>query len=171
MAPRISVAGQDPVEMEPGLTAGRILAADFGKRPLAAVLNGELVDLETQVGEDSDLAPVLDGSPEGLEILRHSTSHVMAEAVKALFPQAKVAIGPAVKDGFYYDFEVENPFTPEDLPRIEAKMAEIIKADGILSRRRLQTSVISWRNLSTWADSRLCSSRERAANLTSSIRS
>ena len=65
-------------------------------------------------------------SDKGLEILRHSASHIMAQAVKSLFPEARVAIGPAIENGFYYDFDVEKPFTEEDLARIEAKMAEIV---------------------------------------------
>ncbi len=95
-------------------------------RTVAAYLNGHLVDLSHTLEEDADLRPVNTDSPEGLDILRHSASHIMAQAVKALFPEAKVAIGPAIESGFYYDFEVDRPFTQEDLERIEAKMGQIV---------------------------------------------
>jgi threonyl-tRNA synthetase len=93
---------------------------------VAAYLNGHLVDLSRTLEQDSEVRPVNTSSPEGLDILRHSASHIMAQAVKSLFPEAKVAIGPAIETGFYYDFEVERPFTQEDLEKIEAKMAQII---------------------------------------------
>jgi len=133
MTVRVSLPGDEKVEIEAGLTAGQVLAEKYAQKPLAAKLNGRLVDLNTTLAESNgnqvSLEPVLEDSPEGLEILRHSTSHIMAEAVKSLFPEARVAIGPAVENGFYYDFEVKEPFTPEDLPKIEAKMAEIVEAD------------------------------------------
>jgi threonyl-tRNA synthetase len=96
---------------------------------VAGRLNGEAVDLSRTLEADALLAPIGVDSPAGLEILRHSTSHVMAEAVRSLFPGVKVAIGPAIEAGFYYDFDVPEPFTPEDLARIEAKMADLIKRD------------------------------------------
>lgn len=97
---------------------------------VAAVrVNGELRDLSSPLETGAELEPIYIDSEEGLEVLRHSTSHVMAEAVKTLFPGVKVTIGPAVQDGFYYDFDYERPFKAEDLPKIEAKMREIIAAD------------------------------------------
>src|SRR4030066_118656 len=75
--------------------------------------------------------------PDGIEIMRHSTAHVMAAAVKDLFPRAKITIGPAIENGFYYDFDVERPFTPEDLERIEEKMGEIVRADYPFVREEL----------------------------------
>lgn len=117
---------------EPGITAGRALAelGVSGNHHVVAVkVDGELSDLTRPLTRDCTLTPVWDTSPEGLEILRHSTSHLMAEAVRALFPQAKVAIGPAIESGFYYDFDVPEPFSPEDLPKIEAKMAELAAKD------------------------------------------
>ncbi|MCU0586761.1 MAG: threonine--tRNA ligase [Syntrophobacteraceae bacterium] len=94
---------------------------------VAAYLNGHLVDLSRTMEEDAEIRPVNADTPEGLDILRHSASHIMAQAVKALFPEARVAIGPSIETGFYYDFEVERPFTQEDLEKIETKMAEIIR--------------------------------------------
>ncbi len=92
-------------------------------------MDGHLEDLAAEVPAEAKLEPVLPGSPEALNLLRHSTAHVMAEAVRQLFPGVKVAIGPAIEDGFYYDFEYTRPFTPDDLPALEAQMAELVKAD------------------------------------------
>jgi len=93
---------------------------------VAAKLNGQLVDLTRTIDEDATLEGIKTGTAAALEILRHSASHIMAEAVKSLFPEAKVAIGPAIENGFYYDFDVERPFTQEDLEKIEARMREIV---------------------------------------------
>jgi threonyl-tRNA synthetase len=95
--------------------------------PLAARVNGELVDLGTVLERDCSLAPVTFESDEGRHIYRHSTAHIMAEAVQDLYPGVKFAIGPALEDSFYYDFDPPQPFTPEDLSRIEKRMKEIIK--------------------------------------------
>ena len=117
------------IEIENGQTAGQILEKEMGsafERVIAAKFNGNLLDLVTPITESGELAPVTADSKEGLEIVRHSTSHIMAEAVKSLFPNVKVTIGPAIDSGFYYDFEKESPFVPEDLPKIEERMQEII---------------------------------------------
>jgi len=121
-----------------GISVGEALRS-WGKGmngTVAAYLNGHLVDLSRTLEEDAEVRPVNASSPEGLDILRHSASHIMAQAVKSLFPEAKVAIGPAIETGFYYDFEVERPFTQEDLERIEAKMAQII-AEKLPFHRRV----------------------------------
>ena len=81
------------------------------------------------------LAIVTEKDPDGLEVIRHSTAHLLAQAVKELFPEAQVTIGPVIEDGFYYDFAFERPFTPEDLAAIEAKMKELAKADQKVDRR------------------------------------
>ncbi len=116
-----------------GVTAREILASWNGSSldsVIAARLNGRAVDLDRPVEEDASLEPVSLDSDEGLDILRHSISHVMAQAVQDLFPSVKVTIGPSIEDGFYYDFDYsEGAFTPEDLEKIEAKMAEIIEKD------------------------------------------
>jgi threonyl-tRNA synthetase len=96
---------------------------------VAASVNGDLMDLTAPLSQDATVAPVTVHTPAGLEIMRHSTSHLMAEAVRTLFPEVKVAIGPAIEAGFYYDFDTAKPFTPEDLARIEAKMAELVAQD------------------------------------------
>jgi threonyl-tRNA synthetase len=100
-------------------------------------VNGDIIDLSSQVESNSKPEPIYINSEEGLEILRHSTSHVMAMAVKELFPGVRVTIGPAIKDGFYYDFDYKRPFKEEDLPKIEEKMSEIIKADLPFVRKEL----------------------------------
>ncbi len=112
------------------VTAGQVLALQdpqAAKKAIAARDNGRLVDLSAPVDPQAPLTPVLPGEPEALEVLRHSAAHIMAEAVKELFPGVKVAIGPAIEDGFYYDFDYTRPFTPEDLPAIEQKMADIVR--------------------------------------------
>lgn len=99
------------------------------KRAVAARIDGRLVDLGAPLAEGQDIATVPADSDEGVHIIRHSAAHVMAEAVKQLFPDAKPTIGPATEDGFYYDFDREASFTPEDLEKIEQKMEELVKAD------------------------------------------
>ncbi|MEW6532873.1 MAG: threonine--tRNA ligase [Thermodesulfobacteriota bacterium] len=102
---------------------------------VAAELNGHAVDLSLPLTESGPLSFISIRSPKGLDILRHSTSHVMAQAVQELFPDVKITIGPAVEDGFYYDFDTPRPFTPEDLELIESRMMEIVK--GELPFRRI----------------------------------
>jgi len=119
--------------VEPGTTAADLLGGD--RSVLVARVNGELKDLDYVVHAGDDVAPVLADEPEGLAVLRHSCAHVMAQAVQDLFPQAKLGIGPPVKDGFYYDFMVSQPFVPEDLTRIEKKMLEILKSGQSFHRR------------------------------------
>ena len=102
---------------------------------IAAKLNGQLVDLARRVEEDAVLEGVGTDSPAALEILRHSAAHIMAQAVRSIFPEARIAIGPAIENGFYYDFDVLRPFTQEDLEKIEAKMREIASQKLPFSRR------------------------------------
>jgi threonyl-tRNA synthetase len=103
----------------------------FGKpgRPVAARVNGVLCDLRAPIDADAEVSLVDPGSSEALEVLRHSASHLLAHAVLELYPEAKTGIGPAVENGFYYDFLRDEPFTPEDLERIEKKMKELARAD------------------------------------------
>jgi threonyl-tRNA synthetase len=98
-------------------------------------VNGELKDLAHELGDGETVEGVEISSEDGLNILRHSTAHVMAQAVQEIFPEAKLGIGPPIRDGFYYDFDVAEPFTPEDLKRIEKKMQEIVKRGQRFSRR------------------------------------
>ena len=108
------------------------------KDTIAAKFNGQEVDLTYIPETDGDLELILTTTDEGLEILRHSTSHLMAQAVKRLYPNVQVTIGPAIKDGFYYDFDTDKPFTDEDLPKIEAEMKKIIK-ENIPVFRKIMT--------------------------------
>ncbi|HZQ75220.1 MAG TPA: threonine--tRNA ligase [Burkholderiales bacterium] len=113
------------------------IGAGLARAALAAKVNGKLVDLSTRIDGDAELAIVTPKSPEGLDILRHSTSHLMAQAVQELFPGAQVTIGPVIENGFYYDFAYKRPFTPEDLAAIEKKMAEIAKQDLPVVRKEM----------------------------------
>jgi len=110
------------------------IGAGLAKAALAGRVDGELVDATASLHDGARVEIITEKSPEALEIIRHSASHLMAQAVKELFPDAKVTIGPAVENGFYYDFDVEHPFTPEDLEKIESRMAELAKADIKLER-------------------------------------
>ncbi len=117
------------------------IAASIGKglarAALAGALDGRLVDTSHVVASDAKLRIITAKDSEGLEILRHSTAHLLAQAVQAIYPKAQVTIGPVIEDGFYYDFAFERPFTPEDLERFEQKMREIVKADQPVRRRVL----------------------------------
>jgi len=114
------------------------VAADIGpglaKATLAGVVSGEVVDASYQIEEDASLSIVTDRSDEALDIIRHSSAHLLAMAVKQLFPSAQVTIGPVIEDGFYYDFSFERAFTPEDLEAIEQRMQELAKQDFAISR-------------------------------------
>jgi threonyl-tRNA synthetase len=118
------------------------VAADIGaglaKAALAGKVDGKLVDTSHLIDRDVRLAIVTDRDPEGLEIIRHSTAHLLAQAVKQLYPDAQVTIGPVIEDGFYYDFSYKRAFTPEDLAAIEERMRELSKADQKVTRRVLQ---------------------------------
>ncbi|MEU7283153.1 threonine--tRNA ligase [Streptomyces sp. NPDC045431] len=116
-----------------GTTAADLFAGE--RTIVAARVAGELKDLAYEVRDGETVEPVEISSEDGLNILRHSTAHVMAQAVQELFPEAKLGIGPPVKDGFYYDFDVAEPFTPEDIKRIEKRMQEIQKRGQKFSRR------------------------------------
>ncbi|MHA7958148.1 threonine--tRNA ligase [Streptomyces sp. L500] len=116
-----------------GTTAADLFSGE--RTVVAARVAGELKDLAYVVADGEEIEPVEVTSQDGLNILRHSTAHVMAQAVQELFPEAKLGIGPPVKDGFYYDFDVEKPFHPDDLKLIEKKMQEIIKRGQKFSRR------------------------------------
>ncbi|UXY18731.1 threonine--tRNA ligase [Streptomyces cynarae] len=116
-----------------GTTAADLFAGE--RSIIAARVGGELKDLAYEVKDGETVEGVEISSEDGLNILRHSTAHVMAQAVQEIFPEAKLGIGPPIRDGFYYDFDVAEPFTPDDLKRIEKKMQEIIKRGQRFSRR------------------------------------
>ncbi|WP_449063834.1 threonine--tRNA ligase [Planomonospora algeriensis] len=130
---RITLAGAERV-VAGGTTYGDVLGAD-GRSVVAARANGELKDLAAVVADGEAIEPVEAGSADGRAIIRHSTAHVMAQAVQEIFPEAKLGIGPPVENGFYYDFDVANAFTPDDLKRIEKRMREIVKQGQLFSRR------------------------------------
>ena len=114
------------------VSAAQVAAAigpGLARAALAAKVDGSVVDLSHVIDRDSELAIITDKDGEGLNILRHSTAHLLAHAVKELYPKAQVTIGPVIEDGFYYDFSFERPFTPEDLAAIEQRMLEISKRD------------------------------------------
>ena len=104
---------------------------------IAARIGGDLRDLADELSDGDAVEPVAIDSPDGLDILRHSTAHVMAQAVQELFPEAKLGIGPPITDGFYYDFDVPEPFTPDDLAAIETRMRKIVKEGQKFARREV----------------------------------
>ena len=112
-----------------GLEVARAIGPGLARAAVAVKVDDQQRDLSRPIDEDGDFEVITLDSPEGLHILRHSTAHVMAQAVLDLFPGSTFAIGPPIEDGFYYDFEVPEPFTPDDLERIENRMAEIVAED------------------------------------------
>ena len=138
---RLTLAGREHVA-EAGTTAGEVLAesgqgeqAPGAHAVIAARVNGELRDLACPVADGDVIEPVLIDDPVGRAIMRHSTTHVMAQAVQDLFPDAKLGIGPPVENGYYYDFDVDRPFDPADLKAIEQRMRQIVKQGQRFSRR------------------------------------
>jgi threonyl-tRNA synthetase len=141
----ITLAGREH-EVAAGTTAGQALDslnASAGQPPaagspaIAARVNGELRDLARPLADGDSVEPVELASPDGRSIMRHSTAHVMAQAVQELFPEAKLGIGPPVENGFYYDFDVPQPFSPDDLKAIEQRMRQIVKQGQRFSRREV----------------------------------
>jgi threonyl-tRNA synthetase len=140
MSVTVHVAAEAGVEAAPqtvdeGTKAWQL----FAEQPdvVAARIDGDLRDLSTPLVEGQTVVPVTLDSPDGLDILRHSTAHVMAQAVQELFPEAKLGIGPPITDGFYYDFDVAEPFKPEDLQAIESRMKKIVKEGQRFDRREI----------------------------------
>jgi len=124
-------------DFDAGVTGAEVAAAigpGLAKAALAIRIDGALRDLSTPIERDARVAIVTRKDPEALELLRHDAAHVMAEAVKELYPDTQVTIGPAIENGFYYDFARPTPFTPEDLERIEARMREIVARDEPITR-------------------------------------
>ena len=125
-------------QFEAPLTVAQVAAsigAGLAKAALAGKVDGKLVDTSFLIERDVELAIVTDKDADGLEVIRHSTAHLLAYAVKELFPDAQVTIGPVIENGFYYDFAYKRPFTPEDLLEIEKKMAELAKKDEPVTRK------------------------------------
>ncbi|MEU7803739.1 threonine--tRNA ligase [Micromonospora arborensis] len=140
-APR-TPAVADPVVVAAGTTAADAVAAAGlpanGPKAIVVVRDpqGQLRDLDWAPAEETVVEPVSLDSPDGLNVLRHSTAHVLAQAVQDIFPEAKLGIGPPIENGFYYDFDVDKPFQPDDLSKLEKRMQEIIKAGQRFRRRR-----------------------------------
>ncbi|MEV4275505.1 threonine--tRNA ligase [Actinoplanes xinjiangensis] len=143
-APRTPVVA-DPLVVPAGTTAADAVAAAglpaHGPKAVVVVreADGRLRDLAWAPAADTEVTPVAMDTPDGLDVLRHSTAHVLAQAVQDVFPEAKLGIGPPIRDGFYYDFDVEKPFQPDDLARLEKRMQEIVKAGQTFHRREYGT--------------------------------
>jgi threonyl-tRNA synthetase len=135
MGDEITVRIDSEVRAAPrGTIVRNVFDGKPGRDVIAARVNGKLVDLSRPLDQDATVEPVVADSPDGLEVLRHSTAHLMAQAVQALYPGTQVTIGPTIEDGFFYDFAPARPFTVDDLPKIEQKMRELAKADLKLQR-------------------------------------
>lgn len=135
---QVSLQGESSQALPKGISAKAALEKLKGAVPpevFAVKANGIEIDLLASLENDSTLQPLMFDSPEGKEIYRHSSTHIMAQAVKECFPSAQLTIGPAIEEGFFYDFAFERPFTPEDLEKIEARALEIIKRNLSVSRR------------------------------------
>jgi len=113
------------------------IGSGLAKAALAGKVDGKVVDTAYTVDHDAPVSIVTAKDPEGLEVIRHSTAHLLAYAVKELFPEAQVTIGPVIENGFYYDFSYKRPFTPEDLQAIEKRMGELAAKDEPVTRRVL----------------------------------
>ena len=150
----INVAGE-PRSVPADTTAADVFAAE--RAVVVARVNGELVDLAHVLLDADVVEPVRIDEPDGLMVLRHSCAHVLAQAVQEVNPQAKLGIGPPIRDGFYYDFDVEQPFTPEDLKGLEKVMQRIINEGQTFHRREVSDAE---------ALSELCGSSFSAAALT-----
>jgi threonyl-tRNA synthetase len=136
----VSIGSDESHRLPKGISAGEALErlrVKKGNPAVAAKINGELVDLSRPLEQDCTIEPLNQNNEETLEILRHTASHVMAQAVQSLYPEAKITIGPAIENGFYYDFDYPETFSVEDIPKIEAKMQEIIQQALPVFRREL----------------------------------
>ena len=120
------------------LDVAAAIGPGLARAAIAGKINGKLTDVYSQIEGNSELAIITEKDTEGLEIIRHSCAHLLAHAVKELFPEAQVTIGPVVDNGFYYDFSYKRPFTPEDLTAIEKRMLEISKRDLKIERKILE---------------------------------
>jgi threonyl-tRNA synthetase len=135
---RVTLPDGKSVEVRPGARIDEIFAAaGLNKNVIAAKMDGRLVDLKHVLEKDCALELVSPDSPEGLDILRHSTAHLMAQAVQSLFPGTQVTIGPTIEDGFYYDFKRDEAFSPEELEQIEKRMQELSKANVTVTREEM----------------------------------
>ena len=140
---KITLPNGDVLQMPLGSTSGEVAAhigPGLAKAALAAVVNGETVGLMEPIVEDAEIQILTDRDLAALPVLRHSAAHILATSVRELRPEAAIGFGPAIDDGFYYDFEVDEPFTPEDLEAFERKMADVAAADQMFERRQVSKS-------------------------------
>ncbi|MCY4075317.1 MAG: TGS domain-containing protein, partial [Acidobacteria bacterium] len=121
----------------PAVDLAAEISPRLARQALAALVDGRMVDLTFALDTDAEVRFVTPDAPEALDLYRHSTAHLLAAAVTALFPEAQCGIGPAIDEGFFYDFVVDRPFVPEDLEAIERKMAELAKLDLRYERRMM----------------------------------
>ena len=131
---RVTLPGGETFEAAPGVRAGDAAPLPSDRRVVAASVDGSPVDLSRPVREDCAFGWIALDSPEGTDILRHSTAHLMAQAVQSLFPGTQVTIGPTTRDGFYYDFKRATPFTPDEVEKVEARMRELAQEDLSIAR-------------------------------------
>ena len=131
---RVTLPGGETFEAAPGARAGDAAPLPSDRRVVAASVDGSPVDLSRPVREDCAFRWIALDSPEGIDILRHSTAHLMAQAVQSLFPGTQVTIGPTTRDGFYYDFKRATPFTPDEVEKVEARMRELAEEDLSIAR-------------------------------------
>jgi threonyl-tRNA synthetase len=133
----VTLPDQSVRQFESSVTVAQVAAsigAGLAKAALAGKVDGQVVDTSFLIQKDSALAIITAKDADGLDVIRHSTAHLLAYAVKELFPDAQVTIGPVIENGFFYDFSYKRPFTPEDLSAIEVKMAELVKKDEPITR-------------------------------------
>lgn len=150
--PNITLPDGKQLHFEQPVTVANVAAsigAGLAKAALAAKINDKLVDTSYRIESDAALKLITARDPEGLDVIRHSTAHLLAQAVKILFPTAQVTIGPVIEDGFYYDFAYERPFTPEDLALIEKKMQELVSQDFPVARKTMsrEDAIIFFRRI------------------------
>ena len=133
----VTFADGNAVDVRPGLRVVELAASAGAKNLVAAKVDGQAVDLNRVIEKDCTVEWITPESAEGLDVLRHSTAHLMAQAVQSLFPGTQVTIGPTIEHGFYYDFKRDQPFLPEDLDLIEKRMQELVKANLKVVREEL----------------------------------
>ncbi len=134
---QVNVPGGETLQVSAGTHAGEVGGMPSGRRIVAASVDGRAVDLARPLAQSCDIQWIALDSPEGTDILRHSTAHLMAQAVQSLFPGTQVTIGPTTRDGFYYDFKRDKPFTPEELEKIEERMRELAGQDLSIAREEV----------------------------------
>src|SRR5437870_9323582 len=120
-----------------GADLAKAIGPGLAKAALAIRVNGDVRDLQRPLPDGATVAILTNKDPQALEVLRHSSAHALATAVRQIFPQAQIGFGPPIEDGFYYDFDIGRPFTPEDIEAIEKKMAEVTKADYPFTREEV----------------------------------